>query len=85
MANRLAALTSLRFFAAAAIVYHHVMGAWAFPRVPEFLFAQGVSFFFVLSGFILTYRYPLLRDWPEIGVSGLLGSPGFGRLTRPLW
>jgi peptidoglycan/LPS O-acetylase OafA/YrhL len=66
MANRLAALTSLRFLAAAAIVYHHVMGAWAFPRVPEFLFAQGVSFFFVLSGFILTYRYPLLRDWPEI-------------------
>jgi peptidoglycan/LPS O-acetylase OafA/YrhL len=66
MANRLAALTSLRFLAAAAIVYHHVMGAWAFPRVPQFHFAQGVSFFFVLSGFILTYRYPVLRDWREI-------------------
>jgi peptidoglycan/LPS O-acetylase OafA/YrhL len=76
MANRLAALTSLRFFAAAAIVHHHIMGVWAFPRVLQFLFAQGVSFFFVLSGFILTYRYPLLREWRELRRFGLARFAG---------
>ena len=58
--RRLDALTSLRFFAAAMIVLQHVramtghIGSWA----DTFPWAHGVSFFFVLSGFILTYTYP---------------------------
>lgn len=51
-------LTSLRFFAAMAIVFHHAGGNF-FSN--EFLtngsLAAGVTFFFVLSGFILSYVY----------------------------
>jgi peptidoglycan/LPS O-acetylase OafA/YrhL len=50
------ALTSLRFFAAASIVLAHMsvpfFGVGAHPSL-----TLGVSFFFVLSGFILTYAY----------------------------
>ena len=50
------ALTSLRLFAALAMVFSHVAAVSSFPfewmnRVP---LSQGVSFFFVLSGFILS-------------------------------
>lgn len=48
-------LTSLRFFAAAAIVIFHIQGTFAWKQIS--VLAQGVSFFFVLSGFILTYVY----------------------------
>lgn len=51
-------LTSLRFFAALAIVIHHAKGS-LLPK--DFLegipLDMGVSFFFVLSGFILTHVY----------------------------
>lgn len=51
-------LTSLRFFAAFAIVLHHTKGS-IFPS--DFMsgvpLISGVSFFFVLSGFILSYVY----------------------------
>jgi len=59
---RLGALTSLRFFAAMAVAVHHSMGT----RLPaDFIgpalsLSRGVSFFFVLSGFILYYVYPEL-------------------------
>ncbi|MBV4474634.1 acyltransferase family protein [Pseudomonas botevensis] len=50
-------LTSLRFFAAFMIViWHSVMFYPWFSGVPSFL-THGVSFFFVLSGFILTHVY----------------------------
>lgn len=56
----LPALTSARFFAALMIVFYHIpafMPAWTnFGWVPK-TFVQGVSFFFVLSGFILTHVY----------------------------
>ncbi|MFH1154088.1 MAG: acyltransferase [Pseudomonadota bacterium] len=57
--TRLDALTSLRFFAASLIVFHHSVayfgfGAWVNRYFPTY---QAVSFFFVLSGFILTYVY----------------------------
>lgn len=51
-------LTSLRFFAAAMIVVHHIQGRFGLPEFfPGAALGQGVSFFFVLSGFILTYVY----------------------------
>jgi peptidoglycan/LPS O-acetylase OafA/YrhL len=55
-------LTSLRFFAAAMIVVLHSVGAFQVGDISQIRFSlvQGVSFFFVLSGFILTYVYPSL-------------------------
>lgn len=59
---KLHALTSLRFFAAAMIVMLHAQGYFgAIPLLARFTLTQGVSFFFVLSGFILTYAYPALN------------------------
>ncbi|MBV9171201.1 MAG: acyltransferase [Chloroflexi bacterium] len=62
-------LTALRFVAAAAVVVGH--GALDLPFVPQLLWLAtqgnaGVSFFFVLSGFILTYTY---AAWFKAGVS----------------
>jgi peptidoglycan/LPS O-acetylase OafA/YrhL len=82
-------LTSLRFFAAAMIVVFHSVNAfrvWDNAKIP-FPLGQGVSFFFVLSGFILTYVYPsvgggrgirdfyvarIARIWPAHFVTFLL-------------
>jgi peptidoglycan/LPS O-acetylase OafA/YrhL len=58
---KLRALTSLRFFAAAMIVLLHSQGYFgAIAPLRRFTLTQGVCFFFVLSGFILTYAYPSL-------------------------
>lgn len=64
---RLAALTSLRFFAAAAIVVGHTQGCFGIPPhfTEPFNHCQAVSFFFVLSGFILAWVYPAL-DGPGV-------------------
>lgn len=57
-APHLPALTGLRFFAACAIMVLHGIDAWPLPSfITELSLNQGVSFFFVLSGFILTYVY----------------------------
>lgn len=53
------ALTALRFFAAAMIVVghgDHLVGSFGIANAVPL--NQGVSFFFVLSGFILAYNYP---------------------------
>ena len=60
--KRIDALTSLRFIAVAMIVVHHSRGVlWLTPDILDhFVLDHGVSFFFVLSGFVLTYVYPRL-------------------------
>src|ERR1044071_2610434 len=64
--RKLNCLTSLRFFAAAVIVVHHLRGAFGVPQnVWEHIpLDNGVSFFFVLSGFILTYVYSSEQPLP---------------------
>ncbi len=64
--QRLDALTSLRFFAAVMIVIHHSGGLFGLSKTSFFSLGQGVSFFFVLSGFILAYVFAKLETWSEI-------------------
>ena len=65
--QKLDALTSLRFFAAALIVVHHSNSVFGSMGLSETLpLEQGVSFFFVLSGFILAYNYPVLSGEKDI-------------------
>jgi len=86
MKRQILALTSLRLFASVFIVVDHSTDqsqGW----IRDLPFYQGVTFFFVLSGFILTYSYPSLlnrsaikafwvarfaRVWPAYLVSLLL-------------
>ena len=56
--SRLDTLTSIRFIAAALIVIGHGHEAFGSAGIANtFQLAQGVSVFFVLSGFILAYNY----------------------------
>jgi peptidoglycan/LPS O-acetylase OafA/YrhL len=67
-ARKLDALTGLRFVAAAAIVLHHSRATILPAKVHiSFALSAGVSFFFVLSGFILTYVYPRLQTGGDCG------------------
>lgn len=64
--KKLESLTALRLFAAVPIVVEHSRPAfqsmgWISPNLP---FDYGVSFFFVLSGFILSYAH---RDFSSMG------------------
>ncbi len=61
--KKLDSLTSLRFFAAALVVVGHVSPLFRvhYSLLNGFLGGQGVTFFYVLSGFILTYSYPVER------------------------
>jgi len=103
--RRLPELTSLRFFAAMGVVIYHLqaMGITAGPRAYQRLAGigyAGVSFFFVLSGFILVYTYAgrsltprvfwrarFARIYPAYAFSLLLAAPGFfkGLHTVPLF
>jgi peptidoglycan/LPS O-acetylase OafA/YrhL len=71
---KLAPLTSLRFVAAAFLVVLHI-GAFGVPN--DARCALGVPFFFVLSGFILTYVY---RDFSAVSVGHFFAA----RVAR-LW
>lgn len=67
--NNLPSLTSLRFFAAVYVVLHHYQPLYvpdAAPWLASFLGngAVAVAFFFVLSGFILTYSHREPLDAP---------------------
>ena len=61
---KLNALTGLRFVAAGMIVAHHSR-TLQIP-VPNYALGHGVSFFFVLSGFIIAYAYPKLDSKVEV-------------------
>ena len=66
--RELRALTSLLFFAAVMIVFFHSRGLFGISEqlvdsVPR---AQAMSFFFILSGFILVYVYPSLDRVSDI-------------------
>jgi peptidoglycan/LPS O-acetylase OafA/YrhL len=67
--QKLPALTALRFFAAALIVLWHSQGTFGLRPgcFKPFALSQAVSFFFVLSGFILAHAYPELKGWGERG------------------
>ncbi len=63
----LLALTGLRFVAASAVFFHHIGGKFGFNTNPYSIGALAVSFFFVLSGFILTYVYhDRLNSWVDV-------------------
>ncbi|MCW5822507.1 MAG: acyltransferase [Cyanobacteria bacterium TGS_CYA1] len=66
---KLDSLTSLRFFAALWVVLFHSRDQfnclWDLSR--NIVFSQAVTFFFVLSGFILAYVYPDLSTRQEKG------------------
>jgi peptidoglycan/LPS O-acetylase OafA/YrhL len=100
-ASRLPALTGLRFFAAAAILVHHLRGYFGISSesMPGWHLDQGVSVFFVLSGFILYHVYPRLptweakghfllarvaRIWPAHLTALIIGFALLGRFVAPL-
>ena len=66
--QKLEALTALRFMAASCIVFHHLRGSFGIARdaYPSCNLGSAVSFFFVLSGFVLAYAYPRLSSWAEV-------------------
>src|SRR5258708_18589724 len=62
---KLDALTSIRFFFSAMVVVGHFTGRFAseLGTLPGFVYnmaSLAVSWFFVLSGFIIAYNYPTL-------------------------
>ena len=54
--GQIRSLTSLRFFASAAVVCFHLQEVFL-PPPATLALGTGVSFFFVLSGFVLTYAH----------------------------
>jgi peptidoglycan/LPS O-acetylase OafA/YrhL len=76
MRPSLPVLTSLRFFAATAVVAFHIVIGRSGDAVPIGGFARqlatggysAVTFFFILSGFILTYAHAGSREVDRLGV-----------------
>lgn len=65
---KLNSLTGIRFFAAACIVIGHAHNTFGSAGLATtFALNQGVSVFFILSGFILSYSYPNLTNKQEVG------------------
>lgn len=76
--HKLDALTALRFFAAALIVMGHAHPIFgSFGLATSAPLNQGVSFFFVLSGFILAYNY---RNFDKTGSIGRFLAARFARV-----
>jgi peptidoglycan/LPS O-acetylase OafA/YrhL len=84
--ERLPLLTSLRFFAAAEVLIFHACGTQlndaATPTVIRDLFHnayEAVTFFFLLSGFVLTYAH---RQAHDLASGAALRRYYFGRIAR---
>jgi peptidoglycan/LPS O-acetylase OafA/YrhL len=93
-AQHLRPLTSIRFIAAMMIVLHHCQKyySWEILKELPITFVHGVTFFFVLSGFILAHVYSsrdfpgyrifiqsrIARIWP-VHIFAILGLMVFGR------
>lgn len=77
-------LTSLRFFAALPIVIFHMQGALLHMDSTPSL-ALGVSFFFVLSGFILAYSHPDEVEWKSFARSRVARLWPLHLVTAVLW
>lgn len=89
--NRLDSLTGLRFFAAWLVVVHHFSNFATLPYIWRYtgFGATGVTFFFVLSGFVLTWSFVpsdspgrfywrrFARIWPLHAATTLLALPVF--------
>lgn len=88
---RLDSLTGLRFFAAWLVLQHHFTNFALIPGLDRFtgFGTTGVTFFFVLSGFVLTWSFQprdtaprfywrrFARIWPLHFVTTLLALPVF--------
>lgn len=88
---RLDSLTGLRFFAAWLVVQHHFTNFALIPGLDRYtgFGTTGVTFFFVLSGFVLTWSFQprdtaprfywrrFARIWPLHFVTTLLALPVF--------
>jgi peptidoglycan/LPS O-acetylase OafA/YrhL len=88
---RLEALTGLRWFAAFGVFAFHVSEFYPLPggRDVALFGNSGVTFFFVLSGFVLTWSFSprdtarrfywrrFARIWPALAVSTALAVPVF--------
>jgi peptidoglycan/LPS O-acetylase OafA/YrhL len=84
----LSVLTSLRFFAAAEVVFFHFFHYQQLDFVHNLMSGgrQAVTFFFVLSGFILTYVYSGHRVSGGITVSAKeFWKARFGRIMPAYW
>lgn len=97
--DRLPSLTGLRFWAAALVVcYHltHQSGVVQPFSALAWYGRTGVTFFFVLSGFVLAWTYldnptpfgvflwrRFARLWPMVAVTGLLSLGVWAALGRP--
>lgn len=100
--DRLPSLTGLRFWAALLVVLYHLTRT--FGRVEPFgslafYGRTGVSFFFVLSGFVLAWTYldrptsywvflwrRFARLWPLVVVTGVLSLAAYGLIgTEVPW
>lgn len=89
--NRLDSLTGLRFFAAWLVVVHHFTNFALLPYIWRYtgFGATGVTFFFVLSGFVLTWSFVpsdtpgrfywrrFARIWPLHAATTLIALPVF--------
>lgn len=101
--DRLPSLTGLRFWAALLVVlYHLTRQVGGLPPISALVYfgRSGVTFFFLLSGFVLAWTYldtkvqlrefwwrRFARLWPLVAVTGVISIVAFAAIGKnvPLW